>query len=141
MEKQTSEQSKGWGDKLHDLFSTKKPKDAVVSLVQNQTNPESRRQGETYEQWGTRICGIVSGSLIALPPYLHKVYNYIYKEQADNVELQKAARANTQAEIERKNEEIRVINGKIEEAGSNIDEANKKIEELKTERQEIKTGK
>lgn len=138
---QTSEQSRGWSDKLHDLFSIKKPKDAVMPLAQNQSNPENRRQGETYEQWGTRICGIVSGSLVALPPYLHKVYNYIYNEQAENIELQKAARANTQAEIERKNEEIRVINCKIEDAGSNIDETNKKIDELKTERQEIKAGK
>lgn len=141
MENQTSSQSRGWGDKLHDLFSTKKPKDAVVPPAQNQNNPESRRRGETYEQWGRRICGIVSGSLVALPPYLHKVYNFIYNEQAENVDLQKAAHANTQAEIERKNEEIRVINSKIEDAGSNIDETNKKIEELKAERQEIKTGK
>lgn len=141
MENQTSGQSRGWADKLHDLFSIKKPQDTVVPSAQNQNNPESRRQGETYEQWGTRICGIVSGSLVALPPYLHKVYNYIYNEQAENVELQKAARANTQAEIERKNEEIRVINCKIEDAGSNINETNKKIDELKAERQEIKAGK
>ena len=115
MENQTSEQSRGWGDRLHDLFSTsKKPKENMVHEVQVQNNPESRRQGETYEQWGTRICGIVTGRLTALPPYLQKVYNAIYNEQADNIELQKAARANTQAEIERKNEEIRVANEKIE---------------------------
>lgn len=141
MEKQTSEQIKGFGGKLQDLFSTKKPNDTFMSPTQNQNNPESRRQGETYEQWGTRICGIVSGSHVALPPYLHKVYNYIYREQADNVELQKVARINTQAEIERKNEEIHVINGKIDEAKLNIDETNKKIEELKVERQEIRAGK
>lgn len=141
MEKQTTEQIKGFGGKLHDLFSTKKPNDTFMSPTQNQNNPESRRQGETYEQWGTRICGIVSGSHVALPPYLHKVYNYIYREQADNVELQKVARINTQAEIERKNEEIHVINGKIDEAKLNIDETNKKIEELKVERQEIRAGK
>ena len=140
MEKQILDQSKGWGGKLHDLFSIKKPKDAIVPSVDNQSNPESRRLGETYEQWGTRICGIVSGSLTALPPYLHKVYHSIYNEQAENVELQKAARANTQAEIGRKNEEIRVINSKIEETGTNIDDANKKIEELKAERQEIRAG-
>ena len=142
MENQTSEQSRGWGDRLHDLFSTsKKPKENMVHEVQVQNNPESRRQGETYEQWGTRICGIVTGRLTALPPYLQKVYNAIYNEQADNIELQKAARANTQAEIERKNEEIRVANEKIEGVNSDIDETTKKIEELKVERQEIKSGK
>ena len=142
MENQTSEQSKSWSEKLRQgLFSTKKQQEAIVPQAQNQNNPESRRQGETYEQWGTRICGIVTGRLTALPPYLQKVYNSIYNEQADNVELQKTARANTQAEIERKNEEIRVVNEKIENANQNIDETNKKIEELKAERQEIKTGK
>lgn len=140
MENKTSESSKGWSDKLHDLFSTKKPKDITVSPIENKSSPQSRRSGETYTQWGTRICGIVEGSLTALPPYLHKVYYSIYNEQAENIELQEAARANTQAEIERKNEDIRVINVKIEDAESTIDETNKKIEELKTERQEIKTG-
>ena len=72
---------------------------------------------------------------------MQKVYNSIYNEQADNVELQKAARANTQAEIDRKNGEIRVVNEKIEGVNSDIDETNKKIEELKAERQEIKSGK
>lgn len=142
MENQTSEQSRGWGDRLHELFSTsKKSKENIVPEAQVQNNPESRRQGETYEQWGTRICGIVTGRLTALPPYLQKVYNSIYNEQAENIELQKAARANTQAEIERKNEEIRVANEKIEGVNSDIEETAKKIEELKVERQEIKSGK
>ena len=142
MENQTSEQSRKWGDKLHDLFSTsRKPKENVVQEKQVQSTSQSRRSGETYTQWGTRICGIVEGSLTALPPYLQKVYNSIYNEQAENVELQKAARANTQAEIDRKNGEIRVVNEKIEGVNSDIDETNKKIEELKAERQEIKSGK
>ena len=141
MENQTSEQPKSWGDKLHELFSTKKQKEVIVAEDNPASNSQSRRSGETYTQWGTRICGIVEGSLNALPPYLQKVYNYIYNEQAKNVELQKAARANTQAEIERKNEEIRVVNEKIENANQNIDDTNKKIEELKVERQEIKAGK
>lgn len=142
MENQIPEQSKSWREKIRQgLFSTRKQQEAIVPHAHSLNNPESRRQGETYEQWGTRICGIVTGRLTALPPYLQKVYNSIYNEQADNVELQKAARANTQAEIERKNEEIRVVNEKIENANLNIDEINKKIEDLKGERQEIKTGK
>lgn len=135
------DQTKGWSDKLHDLFSTRKPQETIVPQESIQPNPENRRQGETYEQWGTRICGVVTGRLTALPPYLHKVFNHIYNEQAENVELQKAARANTQAEIDRKNEEIRLLNDKIAEANQNIDNINKKIDELKNERQEIKTGK
>lgn len=141
MENLTSEQPKSWGEKLRQgLFSTRK-KDAVAPQAQYQNNPENRRQGETYEQWGTRICGIVTGRLTALPPYLQKVYNSMYNDQADNVELQTTARANTQAEIERKNVEIGVVNGKIANANQNIDATQKTIVELKDERQEIKTGK
>lgn len=142
MENLTSEQQRGLSDRLHDIFSiSKKTKENIITETVIQNNPESRRQGETYEQWGTRICGIVTGRLTALPPYLQKVYNSIYNEQADNIELQKAARANTQAEIERTNEEIRVVNEKIEGVNSDIEDTLKKIEELKDERQEIKCGK
>ena len=138
---QNNEGKSGLSDKLHNLFSFAKPKVATVPEVSKAENPENRRIGETYEQWGTRICGIVSGSMTALPPYLHKVFNYIYNEQAENVELQKAARANTQAEIERKNDEIRAIGEKIEGANSEISDINKHIVELKAEREEIKSGK
>lgn len=142
MENLTSEQQRGLSDRLHDIFSiSKKTKENIITETVIQSNPESRRLGETYEQWGTRICGIVTGRLTALPPYLQKVYNSIYNEQADNIELQKTARANTQAEIERTNEEIRVVNEKIEGVNSDIEDALKKIEELKDERQEIKCGK
>ena len=138
---QNNEVKTGLSDKLHNLFSFARQKDATVPQVSKSENPENRRVGETYEQWGTRICGIVSGSMTALPPYLHKVFNYIYNEQAENVELQKAARANTQAEIERKNEEIKAIGEKIEGANSEISDINKHIAELKAEREEIKSGK
>lgn len=142
MEKQVSEPSKGFSERLRDLFSNSKKSDVDVLLEQQtQSNPENRRQGETYQQWGTRICAVVAGSVNALPPYLQKVYNSIYNEQSKNVELQKQARANTQSEINQKNEEIRTINDKIGNANSEIEESNKKIEELKAERQEIKRGK
>lgn len=142
MENLTSEQQRGLSDRLHDIFSiSKKTKENIITETVIQNNPESRRLGEAYEQWGTRICGIVTGRLTALPPYLQKVYNSIYNEQADNIELQKTARANTQAEIERTNEEIRVVNEKIEGVNSDIEDTLKKIEELKDERQEIKCGK
>ena len=138
---QSSEKTKGWGDKLRELFSTEKSNEVSITLQQAQINSDTRRIGETYEQWGKRICGVVTGSLTALPPYLQKVYNYNYREQADNVQLQQAARINTQAEIDRKNDEIKVIQSKIEDAQSQIDTIHKKIEDLKVEKEEIKRGK
>lgn len=137
----TAEGQSSMKQKLHDLFSLKKQADSPAQSSPILNNPENRRTGETYTQWGTRICGIVTGSQTALPPYLQKVYHHIYNEQAGNITLQKAARANTQAEIEQKNDEIRVANEKIESLNSDIDAKNKKIEDLKSEQQEIKNSK
>ena len=144
MENQLSEQTKRHNNKfnLSNIFSQKKKTDEVVNSQQNiPGSSQSLRTGETYTQWGARICGIVEGRVTALPPYLHKVYDLIYNEQANNIHLQESANANTQAEIDRKNEDIRIINENIEEANQNINNFNNKIEELKEEKQEIKTSK
>lgn len=138
---QSTSERTGLGEKLQNLFSIARKKDATVPQADKVENPENRRVGETYEQWGTRICGIVSGSLMALPPYLQKVYHNIYNEQAENVDLQIAARANTQAEIERTNDEIRSIGENIERKNSDIGDIDKRIAELKEEREEIKQSK
>lgn len=103
-------------------------------------NPDSRQTGETYQHWGLRICGIVGGSLAALPPYLQNVYNYIYREQAENIELQEQARKNTQAEIDKKNTEIEAQNKQVANRKDEIELLKKKIDELKTERSQIKSG-
>ena len=139
MDNQTPGQTTSWVGKIKGLFTTKPA--AVVPQTPSQINPENLRVGETYEQWGTRICGIVTGSHDALSPYLQKVFNYIYNEQAQNVELQKQAKANTQADIDRKNQLISLANHKIDDANAEIDDMNKKINELKDEQQEIKAGK
>ena len=136
-----SQQTQGIGEKLKKLFSTTNPVEVVAPQPPSQSNPENLKVGETYEQWGTRICGVVSGSLVALPPYLQKVFNYLYNEQAQNIELQKAARANTQAEIDRMNDEIKSANQKIDAANAEIDRLNNNIEEYKTERHSVKNSK
>lgn len=122
---------------LGNLFSMQKSNYVVDSQHQNIVNPDAIRVGETYTQWGTRICGIVSGCLMSLQPQLHKVYNYAYNEQAENVEYQETARKNTQAKIDQANEEIQIINRRIADARSNIDEINRKTDELKAEKQRI----
>lgn len=137
MNNDTTEKQRGW---LRKLFDRKKIQEDYAPVEMSQNNPDNRREGETYTQWGKRICGVVSGNMSALPPYLQKVYHYIYNEQAHNIKLQEEAQANTQAEIERKREEVGFINDKINNANSSIEKTNEKIKELKEERQEIKQG-
>jgi peptidoglycan hydrolase CwlO-like protein len=138
MNNDTTEKQRGW---LKKLFDRKKIQEDYAPVEMSQNNPDNRREGETYTQWGTRICGVVGGNMAALPPYLQKVYHYIYNEQAHNIKLQEEAQANTQTEIERKREEVGFINDKINNANSSIEKTKEKIKELKEERQEIKQGK
>lgn len=138
MNNDTTEKQRGW---LRKLFDRKKIQEDYAPVEMSQNNPDNRREGETYTQWGTRICGVVGGNMAALPPYLQKVYHYIYNEQSHNIKLQEEAQANTQAEIERKREEVGFINDKINNANSSIEKTKEKIKELKEERQEIKQGK
>lgn len=125
---------------LKNLFKSKEP-EVVAAQPVILDNPEARREGETYEKWGVRMCGIVQGSLHALPPYLHKVYNAMYNEQAQNVELQEAARKNTETEIEQTNDNIKNLEGKVRDKESEIEEAKGKIQELKAEKDKIENNK
>lgn len=125
---------------LKKLFKSKDP-EVVAAQPVILDNPEARREGETYEKWGVRMCGIVQGSLHALPPYLHKVYNAMYNEQAQNVELQEAARKNTETEIDQTNDNIKNLERKVRDKESEIDEANGKIQDLKAEKDKIENNK
>lgn len=112
---------------IRQLFTIAPKKEETPPVSQN---PELRHTGETYHHWGLRICGIVEGSLHALVPYLQNVYNYIYKEQANNEELQKQIQKNTQAEIAQKNVHLKSLNTKIEKLRGNMEETKGKIKEL-----------
>lgn len=134
-------QTQSWGEKLHELFSKTRKTETIIQQPPIQVNPEDLRQGETYEQWGTRICGIVTGRLVALSPYLQKVFNHLYNEQANNVELQQQARQNTQVQINQINDDISSLKNRITESNKKINDKEKSIEDLKNEQQEIKSGK
>ena len=130
--------SSSWLGRLRDLFS-KRRDDGPGPFPP--VNSDNLQNGETYDNWGTRICGIVSGSLTALSPYLQKVYNHSYNRQAHNVEFQRQQMADIHAEIDRKNGEIELANHKIDAANKEIDNINCKIKGLKEEQQEIKSSK
>ncbi len=141
MNNQSQEKPKSLGEKLKGLFTIKATAETAAPQSPEEVNPDNLRTGETYTQWGIRICGVVTGNLSALPPFLLKVYNHIYNEQAQNVALQEQAKANTQAEIDQKNQSIALANQKITKSNSDIDDLKNKIEDLKQEQQEIKSGK
>lgn len=134
-EQQTAPVNKVIG-KIKNLFDTEKNKDVVIPQ-----SSDNRREGETYMMWGKRVCGIVSGNLQALPPFLHKVYNDIYNVLASDVDAQIIAKKQIEAEIAQKNNEKEAVQNKINNIDSEIDRIKSKEEELKDEREEIKRRK
>lgn len=123
-------------DKIKGLFASRQ-----ASAEQSFDNPDKRREQETYEQWGIRICGKVGGNLNALTPFLQKVYLAIYQEQAENNDLQQQERAKIEVEIEQCNNNIEALNTTIENANKHIQEAKARETELKKEKEEIKNSK
>lgn len=124
---------------VHSLFELEDTTKTTVPPIE--TNPDNRHKGETYQQWGTRICGVVSGSLMALPPCLQKVRNEIYAENAHNQEMLDQAKENIKTKIALLNDEIKTINEKIEESNDKIKEVQQKNDSLKEERRQIEAGK
>lgn len=124
---------------LNSLF--KKEKELETTPVnQIPVSPNDRRVGETYYNWGLRMCATVMGSSYALPPFLQKVYRDIYNEQAKNVELQEQFRKNTQAQIDEYNNNIESLKNQIANAENklndnkaNIDELGQQIVDLRTQ--------
>ncbi|MBR4325036.1 MAG: hypothetical protein IKP73_05880 [Bacteroidales bacterium] len=127
-------------DEIHSMFALADTS-VPTSVSQSVDNPDNRRQGETYEQWGTRICGVVTGSLTALPPCLQKVRNAIYNEQVHDKERIAQAKDNIKSSIERCRGEIDAVNQKILENEHRQEETVKKIDDLKQERRQIESGK
>ncbi len=139
MDNQQSE--KGWLDKIKSGLFARKATDTDIKIPSNgTTNPDSRREGETYQQWGIRMCGIVQGTLTALPACLQKVYLEIYRHQVENKHLQEQARANTQSEIDQKNLDKQGIEAQKSTHNNIIDSFNRKIDELKEEKRQIQGG-
>lgn len=119
---------------INSLF--KKEKEQVTAPVsQVPVSPNDRRVGETYYNWGLRMCATVMGSIHALPPFLQKVYTDIYNEQAKNVELQEQFRKNTQAQIDEQNNNIEMLKTQIANSENKLNENKTSIVDL--ERQKV----
>lgn len=125
---------------LDSIFKTKKPSEVAASQTvapENDVNPDVRQIGETYEHWGLRMCAKVSGSVMALTPFLHKVYLMLYNEQAKDEKLQEAKREQIKAEIDTKNNVVLHKERQVLDKDTAITKCNNEIEELKDEKRKI----
>lgn len=109
-------------------------------------NNDSRRNGENYVKYGTRICGQVNGSLQAFVPFLQRIYNQERLAQEKNLKLQAELKEQllqnkedvevkltktkndtdlSKAKIKSKNDDILALKGEIAELKGKANELNK----------------
>lgn len=60
---------------------------------------EARQQGETYINYGRRLCGIVNASVAALPPFLQRIYSQERHSQIVDEAKQRQMRLQVEKEI------------------------------------------
>lgn len=118
--------------RLKKLFSLGAPD---VKRVDGTTNfegiKEARQQGETYINYGRRLCGIVNASVAALPPFLQRIYS---QERHSQI-VDEAKQRQMRLQVEK---EIADIDIKISQENNNLDLQNKKIEDVRMEMEDVK---
>lgn len=72
--------------RLRSLFTLKTNDN--VSQPQVNIDPDAKQQGETYKNYGTRMAGLLQGSIYALQTMFHAVLQSLKKDQAQNIALQ-----------------------------------------------------
>lgn len=125
-------------NRLKNIFGGHSNTTTVQSNTSISKNPSSKQVGETYHNWGLRICAIANGSCYTLAPYLQNVYNYIYNKQANNNELQEQKYNDIKCKIEQKKNDIENYNGQLTTLNNKQEEHRNKITELKEEKKNIK---
>lgn len=93
---------------ISNLFKTKSQEVQPAVDTLSVQNEDSRRPTETYIQYGTRICGKVTGNTTAFSAMLQKVYNAEKQRQVEDKQLQAQRKAAIQNEI---NSTDNAING------------------------------
>lgn len=124
---------------LDSLFKKEKPVVSKPAIDIEPISPNDRRRGETYYNWGLRMCATVMGTSYVLSPFLQRVYLDIYNEQAKNVELQEQFRKNTQAQIDEHNNNIESLKSQIVNSTNKKSENKEEIDVLELQRSELKT--
>lgn len=129
------------------MFALKKPDKEQVAQPTciapptiDYANPDAIQQGETYNNFGVRMCGRVNGDTAFLPPFLQRVYLSEREKQAKDEDAQRAAKqeiqnkiSDKQAELERISNLIVDVEDKIQVCRNHIDEWKNQISSLRTE--------
>ena len=116
------------------IFKKSQTDNGIVQEQQLQNNLENKQEGETYEQYGTRVCGMVTASSHSLVPFLQKVYHQNYKFQCENEEKQCKERDKIQSEIDTHKSTIEKIKADIGNINNKLSAKQKEKEQLEKEK-------
>lgn len=113
---------------------------AQAVAIANQQNTDVQRTGESYVNYGKRICALVHASSPALPPFLHRVYLSEKQRQLNDEQLQQqfkqqlqAQIIGTQTRIAQKENQHDEVQRKMEDVRSQIERLRDAIAELRRE--------
>lgn len=114
---------------ISNIFKTKNQQmPMAVDMAYNQ-NTDSKRPAETYIQYGTRICGKVTGSTTAFSAMLQKVYNAEKQRQIEDEQLQ----AQRKLEIRNKIDDTESVISKEKDNKAHTENAISVLENTKSE--------
>ncbi|MCQ2278692.1 MAG: hypothetical protein MJZ62_05260 [Bacteroidales bacterium] len=104
-------------------------------------NPDARRDKETYNQWGSRMCGKVAASNVALPAYLQSVYYDVKKVQSQNDTLQLKLKQDIQNEADKNRSDQNDTFDKIKNCEDKVNLHQQELDDLKKAKHKIEEGK
>lgn len=122
---------------LKKLFSLKSAS-AQADVPQIPTSSNQRIQGETYEAYGRRICGMTTGSCGALGAMLQMIYNNEKNSQINNESLQETHRRKVQNEMSLLDQQIVGLQTRQSGLDVDIDTVKNKINDCENEIDETK---
>lgn len=111
-------------------------KDAVAAAVQQ--NTEAKQEGETYTNYGRRICGLVNAASQALTPFLNKIFVQEKKQQQDDTALQQQLKQRIANEITDAQTEKRKHENDLCDLQTQQEDTKQKIEGYREEINELK---
>lgn len=99
---------------IKSLFTHKSPSMPAAATTSQpatitQYNQDNMRDGETYTNYGKRICGVVGASNAALAAFLPRIYALEKNRQMKDLQVQANLRAQIQADINNKQTQVDVL--------------------------------
>lgn len=121
---------------IKDLFTLKKNATTNADPI----NSEAKLQGETYVDYGRRICGMVYASKTALATYIQKIYNQERQAQANDQAKQNALKEKAKADLAKIEAEIEATQNDLNNENAKIATQIEKKNDATAEKERLKAS-